>query len=78
MRAEGKIRLLKAELKALGKENSVKNAAALEKRIEALWQTIYIWKCFGDGIAFTYMDKYALIPSLTDADPLPIGAIQST
>lgn len=32
----------------------------VEGRIEAYQQLTYIWRCFGDGIAFSYLDKYAI------------------
>jgi hypothetical protein len=63
IRAEKKIRELKAELKTLrGTADSVaaKRSAYLENRIEGFRQCAYIWRCFGDAIAFLYMDKFAL------------------
>jgi hypothetical protein len=32
----------------------------IESRIQGYRQLIYIWRCFGDGIAFSYLDKYAI------------------
>ena len=32
----------------------------IQARIEAYWHLIYIWRCFGDGIAFSYLDKHAI------------------
>ena len=32
----------------------------IELRIEAYRHLIYIWRCFGDGIAFSYVDKHAV------------------
>jgi hypothetical protein len=63
IRAEEKIRELKTELKTLkGTADSVaaKRSAFLENRIEGLRRCAYIWRCFGDAIAFLYMDKFAL------------------
>ncbi|MBZ9703257.1 MULTISPECIES: hypothetical protein [unclassified Mesorhizobium] len=60
MRAEKQIRSLKVALKPLVMNKSAARAKASTKRIEALRDTIFIWKCFGDAIAFIYLDKYAL------------------
>src|SRR5690349_22597770 len=63
IRAEKKIRELKAELRGLeGKSGSTaeKRSAYLRNRIEGFRQCAYIWRCFGDAIAFLYMDKFAL------------------
>lgn len=63
VRAEKRIRELKSELKA-GKGSSdsavTRRSAYLENRIEEFRQCAYIWRCFGDAIAFLYMDKFAL------------------
>ena len=63
VRVEVKIRELKTELKAV--EGTLHSAAArrslyLKNRIEGFRQCAYIWRCFGDAIAFLYMDKFAL------------------
>lgn len=39
-----------------------------EEKLEKYQYMIYIWKCFGDGIAFHYCDKYALKHMLYDSD----------
>jgi hypothetical protein len=63
IRAEKKIRELKTELKTkegMGDRAAARRSAYLEKRIEGFRQCAYIWRCFGDAIAFLYMDKFAL------------------
>ncbi len=63
MRAEGKIRELKTEQRAVrGTEGSTvkKRPSYFEKRIELFRQCAFIWRCFGDAIAFLYMDRFAL------------------
>ena len=63
VRAEKKIREHKAELKTImGAVHSAaaKRSAFLGNRIEGFRQCAYIWRCFGDAIAFRYMDKFAL------------------
>jgi len=63
IRAEEKIRELKAEQNSIrGIEDSAakKRSSYLENRIELFRQCAYIWRCFGDAIAFLYMDKFAL------------------
>jgi hypothetical protein len=62
MRAEEKIRELKAEFKTM-KETDIaaaRRSAYLENRIEGFRQCAFIWRCFGDAIAFLYLDKFAL------------------
>jgi hypothetical protein len=34
--------------------------AALDDQISMSQQLMFIWRCFGDGIAFSYLDKFAL------------------
>jgi hypothetical protein len=63
LRAERKIRELKSELrnnKNTGGAIAGKRSSFLTNRIEGVRQSAYIWRCFGDAIAFTYMDKFAL------------------
>jgi hypothetical protein len=63
-KAEEKIRSLKKELKELEKASSKtdppKRVAYLQQRIERVRSVNYAWRCFGDAIAFLYMDKFAL------------------
>jgi hypothetical protein len=37
-----------------------KQIKSIEARIDAYWQLIYIWRCFGDAVAFAYLDRYAI------------------
>jgi hypothetical protein len=63
LRAEKKIRELKAELRGIqqtGGQGSAKRSNYLRNRIERVRQVAYVWRCFGDAIAFLYMDKFAL------------------
>ncbi|MEI8698126.1 hypothetical protein [Mesorhizobium sp. ISC15] len=62
IRAEIRIRELKADLKQsiAGSDNINKSATYLEKRIDGFRQCAFVWRCFGDSIAFLYMDKFAL------------------
>ena len=63
IRAEKKIRELKTELKSLrgtADSVSVRRSTYLMNRIEGFRQCAYIWRCFGDAIAFLYIDKFAL------------------
>lgn len=60
VRAERNIRRLKAEARSLASAGASKRAVFLKNRIEGLRRCTYIWRCFGDAIAFTYLDKHAL------------------
>jgi hypothetical protein len=63
MRAEDKIRQFKSELrKVAGPENAetAKRLGYLNGRIEGFRQCAYIWRCFGDAIAFLYLDRFSL------------------
>lgn len=63
VRAEEKIRGLKAELITItGKADgfAVNRSAYLQNRIDGFRRCAYIWRCFGDAVAFLYMDKFAL------------------
>jgi hypothetical protein len=63
IRAEKKIRELKTDLRTIkGTADGAASgqSAYLENRIEGFRQCAYIWRCFGDAIAFLYMDKFAL------------------
>lgn len=60
-----KISKLRSSLKKdrLDKESSKKVKKQIdffEERIEQYKYLLFVWRCFGDGIAFTYLDKYAL------------------
>jgi hypothetical protein len=63
VRAEQKIRRLKSELEGVVKsrgEGAAKRSSYLRNRIEGLRQCAFVWRSFGDAIAFMYMDKFAL------------------
>jgi hypothetical protein len=76
IRAEKKIRELKAELRTINKRTTdsaaAKRLAYLENRIEGFRQCAYIWRCFGDAIAFLYMDKFALKHSFFSTEKLSV------
>lgn len=57
-RTERQIRKLKAEMK-LPQTNDAR-IRFLRNRIEGHRFSAYIWRSFGDAVAFTYLDKYAL------------------
>lgn len=59
-RAERCVRKLKAEARQMATSATVRKLKSLEKRTTAAQTLIFLWKCFGDGIAFIYLDKYAL------------------
>jgi hypothetical protein len=63
IRAEEKIRELKTELRTIrgaADTAAARRSAYLNNRIEGFRQCAYIWRCFGDAIAFLYMDRFAL------------------
>jgi hypothetical protein len=63
LRTEKKIRELKAERKAItmtGGKLVKKRSSILLDRIEKIRHCAYVWRCFGDAIAFSYMDRLAL------------------
>lgn len=67
LRTEYRIRGLKAELKTTYPEKSeadLKRFVFLTNRIEGFRRCAFIWRCFGDAIAFSYLDKYALKQTL--------------
>jgi hypothetical protein len=56
-------REIRSNLKAVqsnGGKASQKRAASFKNRLEKIRQVAYVWRCFGDAIAFAYMDKFAL------------------
>ena len=59
IRAERKIRRSKSILKTL-EAVAPEATAQLKERIESYRHLAYIWRCFGDAIAFLFMDKFAL------------------
>lgn len=63
LRTEKKIRFLKGELKGLqraGGAVAAKRSAYLKRRIEKVRLVAYVWRCFGDAIAFIYLDRFAI------------------
>jgi hypothetical protein len=63
VRTERKIRELKAERKAVmttGGKRAKRRSSILLDRIEKIRHCAYVWRCFGDAIAFSYMDRFAL------------------
>ncbi|AGB71843.1 MULTISPECIES: hypothetical protein [Rhizobium] len=68
---EGRIRTLKSELKTIdpdAPDANLKRFVYLSNRIEGLRRCAFIWRCFGDAIAFLYMDKYALKQTVYNTD----------
>jgi hypothetical protein len=63
VRTEKKIRELKVERKAVtttGGKRAKRRSSILKARIEKIRHCVYVWRCFGDAIAFSYMDRFAL------------------
>jgi hypothetical protein len=63
VRTEKKIRELKAERKGVmkaGGRRAGRRSSILLHRVEKARHCAYVWRCFGDAIAFSYMDKFAL------------------
>ncbi|WP_404292147.1 hypothetical protein ACD578_07915 [Microvirga sp. RSM25] len=63
-RVEERIRASKKELKSLelvsSDKGSERRISYLINRVERLRSLNFVWKCFGDAVAFLYMDKFAL------------------
>ena len=58
MRAEEKIRQLKRELRKTTGDETAPNAKRLgylNRRIEGFRNCAFVWRCFGDAIAFLYL-----------------------
>ena len=73
IRTEKKIRQHKAELRGVqenGGERAPKRSSYLKNRIEGYRECAYVWRCFGDAIAFLYMDKHALKQVFYNVDNL--------
>jgi hypothetical protein len=63
VRTEAKTQTLKAERKGVamnGGKSAAKRSSVLAQRIERVRAAAYLWRCFGDAIAFEFLDKYAL------------------
>ncbi|WP_156255224.1 hypothetical protein [Sandarakinorhabdus oryzae] len=72
-RHKSAIKTLRAQLKtARGSRedaNQVRRAISrTERYVEGYYQQRYIWKCFGDGLAYIYLDKYAAKHSFYGTD----------
>lgn len=61
-RARHRLSRLKARKKLPKERATIVKAltAAIDDRVNDLHQVMYLLRCFGDGIAFTYQSKYAL------------------
>ncbi|MCW2037009.1 hypothetical protein FHR67_001848 [Xanthomonas arboricola] len=54
------------------RSGAIKNLIiALDQRIKFLHHTIFLWRCFGDGIPFIYQSKYSLKHLFYDSDYRP-------
>lgn len=63
LRTEAKNRIVRARLKAVQANTGGakrKQAASLKNSLKKIRRAAYIWRSFGDAIAFSYMDKFAL------------------
>lgn len=60
MRAENRIKFYKAEIRETTPHRTNRRSAWLNTRIGSLRYLNWIWRCFGDAIAFSYLDKHAL------------------
>ena len=63
VRTEKKIRQHKSEIRAIAEPNlasSAKRLRYLNRRIEGYRQCAYVWRSFGDAIAFIYVDRFSL------------------
>ncbi|WP_210168403.1 hypothetical protein [Afipia sp. Root123D2] len=63
-RAERKIRRSKSILRTCDTAQAQEASTALQERIEQYRHLAYTWRCFGDAIAFLFMDKFALKQTL--------------
>ena len=64
LRHKAALKALKAKLKTArgskGDANAIRRTIGrTESYIDGYYQQRYIWKCFGDGLAFSYLDKYS-------------------
>ena len=71
--AEQKIRALKSDLRSLSDTNGratdqTKRLEYLERRIDRVQHVRYVWRCFGDAIAFTYLDRFSLKHTFYNTD----------
>lgn len=64
-RHKAAVKALRAQLKTARPSREEANKirrtiARTERYIDTYFQQRYIWKCFGDGLAYAYLDKYAV------------------
>ncbi|CAO4145393.1 hypothetical protein [Methylorubrum extorquens] len=63
IRTEQHIRKIKSDLQSIAQaaeQGDHKRARSVERRLDGVRQCPYIFRCFGDAIAFIYCDKHAL------------------
>jgi hypothetical protein len=60
LRAERKIRRIKGVLNKIDTGLEPNRASELRQHLEQYRHMAYNWRCFGDAIAFIFMDKFAL------------------
>lgn len=59
-RAERKIRRIKSILRLTAEHDGSDRSISLMTQVEAYRHLTYIWRSFGDAVAFLFMDKFAL------------------
>jgi hypothetical protein len=59
-RAERKVRRIKAILRSKSEEEAADKVSSLLTQIEGYRHLTYMWRSFGDAVAFLFMDKFAL------------------
>ena len=59
-RAERKIRRIKSILKLASEHDDPDRSTSLSTQIEGYRHLAYVWRSFGDAVAFLFMDKFAL------------------
>ncbi len=59
-RAERKIRRIKSILRSISEEDASDRVSSLLAQIEGYRHLTYMWRSFGDAVAFLFMDKFAL------------------
>ena len=57
LHAETKIRTAKGRLRG---NTDARQQSRLRRQIEGWRRLAFVWRCFGDAIAFLYLDKFAL------------------
>ncbi|WHO82565.1 hypothetical protein [Rhizobium leguminosarum] len=59
-RAERKIRRIKSILRMTAEDDGSDRSISLMTQVEAYRHLTYLWRSFGDAVAFLFMDKFAL------------------